>query len=198
MNDIKLLSPELNRNVSLMTAIKERRTIRKWNDESLSLQAISNILWCACGETKIATKRSKNRRTIPSACNGQVVTVYVALDSGIYEYIEETHTLRSIIETDIRNKLGTQKMMSNAPFGIIYVGTLKGKSGIIKTDDEKDMFMAAAEVGAMSQNVYLYAASANMNTVLIGLVDRAPLRSDLQLNKQQRIIYTQIVGTKPM
>jgi len=60
MNDITLPKPQLDLEFPLMKALKNRRTIRKWKTELLTLQEVSNILWCACGETKVATKRSKN------------------------------------------------------------------------------------------------------------------------------------------
>ena len=43
---------------------------------------------------------------------------------------------------------------------------------------------------------YLYAASANLNTVLIALTDRDYLKKVLKLDENVEVVYTQIVGTK--
>ncbi|MBI9009525.1 MAG: nitroreductase family protein [Tenericutes bacterium] len=194
MKDITLPNPELNFDFPLMRALEQRRTKRKWLDETLSFQTISNLLWAGCGETLKKTKRSKNRRTIPSGCNVQSVSLFVALDSGVYRYIESEHKLRFINDQDVRNNLGTQQMMKSAPFGLIYVGDFSKKIGIIKTDDNQKMFLAATESGAISQNIYLYCTAAGLNTVMIGLVDRELLRELIDLSENQIIVYTQIVG----
>lgn len=194
MKDIKLLKPEIGLSYPLMEALSKRRTNRKWKNDSLDLQSISNILWAACGETRAATKRAKNRRTMPSGCNAQIVHLHVALETGVYKYNEPDHSLRFINDKDVRSNLSTQKMMSNAPFGIIFVGDFSKTSGILKTNYGEKMFSAGTEAGFMSQNIYLYATSANLNTVVIGLVPREILRKELDLNLEDVIVYTQIVG----
>jgi len=118
---IKLPPPRLDIDFSLMKAIEQRRTKRKWKNEPLNLQEIADLCWVACGETMPATKRSKNRRTVPSGCNAQLVSLYVAMDYGVYKYNEPNHCLHFINEFDVRSMIGTQKMMQSAPLGFIYV-----------------------------------------------------------------------------
>ena len=194
MKDIILPSPQLELSFSLMQALKERRTKRKWSTEPLSMQDVSNILWCACGETKPATKRSKNRRTMPSGCNAQLVHVYAALPTGVYRYSEPEHKLFQIGSEDIRCNIGKQKMMKSAPLGLIYVADFGKNTGIIKSDYGQKMFVGGTEAGMMSQNVYLYCASAGINTVLIALTDRELLKKEMNLDENCEVIYTQAVG----
>lgn len=192
--DILLPSPDIDRELSLVDAISLRRTKRSFSNGNMSLQDISNILWCGCGETMKATKRSKNRRTVPSACNSQLISVYACLKSGVYKYCEPEHKLECIIGEDLRSDLGTQKMMKIAPFGLIYVGDFSKGTGIIKSNNEKKLFLAGTETGFISQNVYLYCASSKINTALVALVDRDRLSQKLGFNKNQIITYTQIIG----
>jgi SagB-type dehydrogenase family enzyme len=194
MNDIMLPPPQLDLDFPLMEALQLRRTIRKWKTEPLSIQEVSDILWCACGETKPATKRSKNRRTMPSACNSQLVHVYAALPSGVYRYVESEHKLMQITDEDIRSNIGTQKMMKSAPFGLIYAADFGKSTGIIKSDYGQKMFVGGTETGFMSQNVYLYCAAAGFNTVILALTDRQYLKEKLKLDESSEVIYTQIVG----
>jgi SagB-type dehydrogenase family enzyme len=194
MKDILLPAPRLDLDFPLMEALQKRRTIRKWAPAPLSMQEISDILWCACGETRPATARSKNRRTVPSACNSQLVAVYAALETGAYKYDEPEHKLIHITDEDIRSHLGTQKMMKSAPFGLIYVASFGKNTGIIKSDFGKKMFVGGTETGLMSQNVYLYCASARLNTVLLALTDRDYLKAALKLDDGCEVIYTQVVG----
>jgi SagB-type dehydrogenase family enzyme len=191
---IKLLPPLKDMDFPLMKAIEMRRTKRKWKNELLSLQEISDLCWVACGETKSATKRSKNRRTVPSGCNSQLITLHVALDSGVYKYFEPMHNLELITDSDIRPIIGTQKMMQSAPLGLIYVADFSKRTGIIKSNPNDKMFVAGTEAGLMSQNVYLYSSATGLNTVLIALVNRDKLREVMGLHEDEIVIYTQVVG----
>ena len=51
-----------------------------------------------------------------------------------------------------------------------------------------------ADTGFISQNVYLFCASAGLATVVRGLVDRDALAKALNLPEQKKIILTQTVG----
>ncbi len=194
MKNIILPKPQTEMFYPLMAALKNRRTVRKWKTEPLSMQEISNILWCACGETKEACGKSKNKRTIPSGCNSQLVSVYAAMEQGVYRYSEHEHKLIQISEDDVRGDIGTQEVMKSAPFGIIYVADYCKKTGIIKTDNSEKKVLSGTEAGSMSQNVYLYCAAAGLNTVLLGLVARDKLGEKLMLCDSCEIIYTQVVG----
>ena len=194
MKEIILEKPQTEMEFPLMRAISMRRTKRKWKYENLDMQNVSNILWAACGQTMEAKGKSKNRRTIASACSAQLIKVYAALDSGVYRYNEPKHTLEMVSENDVRDLLGTQMLMRNAPFGLIYVTDTGSKTGIINGGSEKTMFMAATETGEISQNVYLYSAAAGLNTVLIALVDREALAKKMNLGEGAFITFTQIIG----
>lgn len=117
-NFIKLPEPQKDLDFPLMKAIEKRRTKRKWKDSNLSEQEISNLLWAACGVTHKETKKSKSRRSVPSACNSQEIKVYIALSNGVYLYDEKNHQLIKILAKDIREYIGTQKMMRSAPVGL--------------------------------------------------------------------------------
>lgn len=174
--------------------LQNRRTIRKFSNADISSQELSNILWCAAGESKTATKQTKNRRTIPSACNSKLVTVYVALKSGCYKYNEVNHQLIKLNNHDIRSNLSNQKMLKHPTIGLIYVADNEKNSGIYKADLEKKSLMYGMEAGAISQNIYLYCADSNLNTTVVGLFNREVLSNLLELSTNQQILYTQVIG----
>ncbi|MDY7029460.1 MAG: nitroreductase family protein [Spirochaetota bacterium] len=66
---IKLPPPQKDMDFPLMKALGLRRSKRKWKDEPVPIQDLSNLLWAACGITREETKSSKSRRTAPSATN---------------------------------------------------------------------------------------------------------------------------------
>ena len=59
--------------------------------------------------------------------------------------------------------------------------------------DKKPIY-AAFHTGAISQNVYLYCASAGLGAVVRDSVDRAGLKDALNLSKDQVIVMVQFVG----
>jgi SagB-type dehydrogenase family enzyme len=191
---IDLPEPQKELEFPLMKAIELRRTKRKWQDAPLSLQEISNLLWVACGITHKATSRSKSRRSAPSACNSQEIKVYIALANGVFVYEDNNHRLRRIHPTDIRDTIGTQKMMRSAPVGLIYVADYTKLKTFQFSNDERKWYTATTDTGFISQNVYLYCATANLSTAILGLVDREKLHKLIGLHDYEKIVYTQVVG----
>ena len=195
---VKLPEPRKDLLFPLMEALQLRRTKRKWLQENLSLQEISNLLWCACGINQEETKKSKAKRTSPSATNAQIISLYIIIDSGIYKYDEKNHQLITIFEKDIRKHLGTQKMMKSAPLGIVFVSDYSKMKTYMKGDPNKQWFVSGTECGCISQNIYLYCAATNLNTALLGLVNREELHNIMDLQEHEKVVYTQAVGKSPM
>jgi len=192
-NIIKLPLSQKDLIFPLMKALAERRTVRKWQHVSLSNQELSNLLWAACGINR-EKKNCKNKRTAPSACNWQEIKLYLALDSGLYLYNEKVHQLVSISTIDIRDQIGTQKMMRSAPVGLIFVSDYSKMNGPMANNDERRWFCSAVDSGFISQNIYLYCAAAGLNTVVLGLVDRNKLHQLMGLKEHEKVVLTQVVG----
>ena len=193
-NVIKLPVPQKDLDFSLMEALEKRRSIRKWKNEPLSDQELSNLLWAACGITKEETKRSKSKRTAPSACNSQEIKIYVATKKGLFLYDEKNHQLVQILSKDIRENIGTQKMMRSAPVGLIYVSDYSKMTNFLFRDDDQRWFFSGTDTGFISQNVYLYCAAAKLSTVVLGLVNRDKLHEIMRLKECEKVVCTQVVG----
>lgn len=193
-NIFKLPSPQEDLDFPLMKALAIRRTKRKWKNSNLSDQQISNLLWAACGVTVKETKRCKSKRTAPSACNSQEIKIYIALHSGLFLYDEKNHQLIKIFSDDIREYIGTQKMMSSAPLGLIYVSDYSKLKTFLFKDDNRKWFTSTTDTGFISQNVYLYCAMAKLSTVIIGLVNREKLHQIMRLKDYEKVVYTQVIG----
>ncbi len=191
---IKLPEPQKDLDFPLMQALEERRSKRVWKEESLSNQEISNLLWAACGITKEGKYTTKSKRTAPSACNSQSIDIYVAIKEGLFRYDEKEHQLMRVLTKDIREHIGTQKMMRSAPLGLIYVSDHSRMKMYFGKDEDKKWFFSGTHAGYVSQNVYLYCAAANLNTVVLGLVDRDKLHDIMGLKEHEKVVYTQVVG----
>ncbi|MBP7654399.1 nitroreductase family protein [Candidatus Dependentiae bacterium] len=193
-NIIDLPKPQKELDFPLMKALEQRRSIRKWKNISLSEQEISNLLWAACGITKNKYGNVKSKRTAPSACNSQEIRVYTVTKDGVFLYDEEKHQLIKITEIDIREHIGTQKMMKLCPMGLIYVADLTRMNSPFLKNDEAKKFCAWVDTGFISQNVYLYCAASNLGTVVLSLVNRNKLHSLIGLKEHEKIVLTQVVG----
>jgi len=177
-----------------MEALEKRRSVRKWKNDLLPEQQLSNLLWAACGITKEETNKNKSRRTAPSACNSQEIKIYAAMKKGLFLYDEKKHQLVKILSKDIRENIGTQTMMHSAPVGLIYVSDYSKLNSFLFKDDNRRWFISCTDAGFISQNVYLYCASAKLSTVIISLVNRDKLHKIMGLKELEKVVYTQVVG----
>lgn len=191
---IKLPQPQKELAFPLMKALENRRTTRKWKNTHLSEQEISNLLWAACGITKNRKGNVKSKRTAPSACNAQEIRVFTIMEQGVYLYNEDNHELIEIIAKDIRENIGTQKMMKSAPMGLVFVADLSRMNSPFLKNKEAQRFCAWVDTGYISQNVYLFCAASNLGTAVLSLVDREKLHNLMNLKEHEKIVLTQVVG----
>ncbi len=183
---IELPKPQTDGGKPLRQALKERKSVREFRDAKLPLQVLSNLLWAADG-----VNRPDGRRTAPSAHNRQSVDVYVVTAGGVYLYNAKSHGLEPVAGEDLRAGTGTQDYAGKAPVNLIYVADF-AKMGDSPESDK--LLFAGAEVGFISQNVYLYCASEGLATVVRAMVDRSALANTLKLRPGQRIVLAQSVG----
>ncbi len=168
-NTIKLPPVTKELSFSLMQSLWERKSIRSFSAEELSLETISDLLWVAWG-----INREDGKRTIPTARNKQNLAVYVAMKNGVWLYDAKSNTLNKMIDDNL-----TQKY--NAPVLLFYAA--------------EDAQFADMHVGSMYQNVHLYCAAKGLGTVLKsagGKVMQEKLASHLPKNYSIRMV--QAVG----
>jgi SagB-type dehydrogenase family enzyme len=187
---VKLPPPQTTGGMPLMQALAARHSSREFAQRALEPQQLSNLLWAAFG----VNRPDSEKRTAPSARNWREIDIYVALADGTYVYEPTSNTLRRVLTRDVRALTGVQDFVGGAPLDLVYVANRDRMEGASEAD--KDHY-AAADTGFIAQNVYLYCASAGLNTVVRGSVDRKALAATLKLSPQQRIILAQTVGYPP-
>ena len=170
-----------------MQALKERRTMRAFSPKELPLQIISDMLWAANG----INRPESGHRTAPSAMNMQEIDIYVSMAGGLYLFDAKNNILAPVLAEDIRALTGGQPFVKDAPVNLIYVADLSKMS---KLPADAADFYSATDTGFISENVYLYCASAGLATVVRGHVDRAALAKAIKLRADQKIILAQTVG----
>ena len=181
-----LPSPDRSGGKPLMQALQERRSIRDFRPDPLGAGQLSDLLWAAFG----INRPENDHRTAPSAKNAQEIDVYLALAEGLFLYEAKPHRLVCVSSEDVRRLTSGQDFAQVAPVALILVADL----GRLKDTAEADARVYAAfDAGCISQNVYLYCASAGLGTVVHDL-DRGPLAAKLNLRDGQHIILAQAVG----
>ena len=170
-----------------MQVLHERKSSREFSPRELPAQELSNILWAAFGINRPET----DGRTAPSAMNMQEIDVYAVLAGGLYRYEAKNNALSRIHGDDIRDLAGAQPFVKDAPLNIILVADY---SRTAKAPDDKKKLYVNADAAFISENIYLYCASAGLATVVRARVDRQVLAKAMRLGPDQEIIFAQTVG----
>lgn len=99
-----------------------------------------------------------------------------------------------VVNRDVRSLAATQQYAKAAPINLVYVSDYGKMADRFK--DKKPIY-AAFHAGSISQNVYLYCASAGLGAVVRDSVDRDSLKEALNLRDDQVIVMAQSVGYAP-
>ena len=181
---IQLSKPQIAGN-PLMEVLAKRSSSREFSSEPLPENILSNMLWAASG----INRPDSGKRTAPTAMNKQEIDVYVATESGIYLYDAKSHSLKMIAAGDLRGLTGKQDYVREAAVNLIYVADYSRMG----SGSDKELY-AAADTGFISENVYLYCASAGLATVVRAYIDKPLLSKAMKLKADQKIILAQSVG----
>ncbi len=184
---IKLLAVQMEGGKPLMQALKDRKTMREFSSKELPLQVISDMLWAACG----INRPDSGHRTAPSAMNMQEIDIYVAKAEGLYLFDAKENILVPVVAEDLRSLTGKQPFVKDAPINLIYVADLSKMSRLSAGGID---FYAASDTGFISENVYLFCASAGLATVVRGSIDKPALAKAMKLRPNQKIILAQTIG----
>ena len=160
---IFLPPPEVDGNMSVESALADRRSRRDFLDRALSLEQVSQILWAAYGITSPMPDNPNLRgglRTTPSAGALFPLEIYVivgnvdGIEPGVYRYISMEHKIVQVVYGDVRDELFeaalSQSMVREAPISVFYSAVFE-----ITTDvyGERGIMYVHMEIGHSAQNV---------------------------------------------
>ena len=100
------------------------------------------------------------------------------------------HSLVLINKGDFRKDCGMQKFHAQAPLILVFVSDM---AAIGKTAEQQALY-AGNHSGSASQNVYLYAASKGLSTVICGSIKKDLLKKILKLKGAQEAVFSQPIG----
>jgi SagB-type dehydrogenase family enzyme len=171
----------------LMQILNKRKSTREYSDRPISMDTLSHLLWAAFGINRTAG----SHRTAPSAGNNQEISIYVAMQQGLYLFDPTVFELMPVLSEDIRAATGWQDFVAQVPVNLVYVADLSKMEDAPRAEQK---FYAALDTGFISQNVYLFCAAQGLGTVARGWVDRPALAKTMRLGPLQRVIMAQSVG----
>jgi SagB-type dehydrogenase family enzyme len=168
-----LPKPRIDSDISLENTIKERRTIRSFNSERLTMEQFSQLLWAAQG----ITDDSGYKRAAASGGALYPMDIYSVvgrdgiegIKAGIYHYEPNDHSISLILEGDFSAELAeasfSQKWMARAPLNLVITaeyGRVCGRYG------ERGVRYAMIEAGHIGQNIFLQAEALSLGVGIVG------------------------------
>lgn len=183
--DIQLPAPQTIGGMTLNEALMNRQTAREFAQKELTNQQLADLLWTANG-----VNRKDGKRTAPSARNCQEIDVYVVLKDAAYLYDANANKLIFKKKGDFCKDFVMQPFAATAPVLLIFVANYDK----MNMDDDAKAFYGATDAGYVSQNVYLYSAANQMNTVVLGSIQREKIKEVLGFNG--KAILGQPVGLR--
>ncbi|MCE5249923.1 nitroreductase family protein [bacterium] len=198
LQPVMLPEPGKDGGMSVLAALRERKTVRAISEEKLPPQVLSDLLWAAFGVNREKAAFGKPGRTAPSASNSQEIDLYVAMPEGVYLYEAVPHRLKPVVAGDFRARAG-RRGAGVAPVNIFYIVDLtrydlgSGQPDRSIGDPEVQKSYYYTDTGFIAQNVYLFAASQGL-AAWFHNCDKENTVKEFGLRPEQRILFAQSVG----
>ncbi len=187
--------------LSVERALRERRSVRNYSSEPMTLDQLAQLLFAAQGVT--GHMYGEPLRTAPSAGALYPFEIYVvannveALDKGIYHYAVREHQLELVKAGDFRGDITgaalQQEMLGDADVAFVLAAVIdrtRHKYG------ERGFRYVYMEAGHISQNIYLQAVSLGLGSVGVGAFLDHEVSELIGLDGENEVpIYLHAVGT---
>jgi len=193
---IRLPTPMVAGAVSIEETLRARRSVREYRSESISIQAVSQLLWAAQGVTS-----PDGRRTAPSAGALYPLEVYLVagwvehLEAGVYRYRPLDHNLHGVVNGDVRGPLATaaggQPQVAN---GAAIIAITADYSRTTRKYGDRGVRYVQMEVGHVLENIHLQAIPFGLGTVIVGAFDDSEARRVLGVAKSEEVLALMPLG----
>ena len=195
---IELPKPRYDSDMSLEQSLFQRRSIRSYTSESLTLPEVAQLLWAAQGVTD-----PRGFRTAPSAGALYPLELYVVagdvqdLSPSVYRYEPDEHQLLRTVEGDKRAELAMaalgQHFIGEGAIVIVFTAVYERTTG--KYGDRGIRYVHI-EVGHAAQNLCLQAAAMDLGVVTVGAFYDEEVAELLDLPRDEQPLYIIPVGRK--
>jgi SagB-type dehydrogenase family enzyme len=170
---VELPSFELNRPLSLDQALRQRKSIRHFQDKGISLGQLSYLLWASTGIQRI--EDGYEFRTVPSAGALYPIETYVVINdvrkvqSGVYHYSVRSHQLELIKEGEFKRSITAAALGQGmcAAAAAVFVWSAIFERCKWKYGQRAYRYMYL-DTGHIAENLALAAVSLNLGSCEIG------------------------------
>jgi len=194
--------------LSVKEAIEQRKTLRSYSSQPLSLEELSFLLWCTQGVKEVVRRDDGSTaayRTVPSAGARHAFETYLLVNNisgltpGIYRYIALRHKLVTFTtEPGIADILAEQcrkqifvKTSAATFIWTIVVERMKWRFG------ERAYRYFFIDAGHVCQNLYIAAESIGCGVCAIGAFNDDDVNTTLKVDGESEfVIYLASVGKK--
>ncbi|OLS29653.1 MAG: hypothetical protein HeimAB125_21780 [Candidatus Heimdallarchaeota archaeon AB_125] len=193
------------KDLSLRKAIEDRKSVRKYSKEPLTLMELSWLLWATQGVKEVMGDNYATLRNVPSAGARHAFETFLLvnnvkdLEPGIYRYIALEHKLvEYIIEEGIDDKVAEaaygQTMVKSDAVTFIWVADIYR---MFWRYVERGYRYIHLDAGHVCQNLYLAAENINSGVCAIAAFHDELFNDLLRLDKdEQFVVYLAAVGGK--
>ena len=199
---ISLPTPEFNNEIKFWEVIKNRKSIRKFKKEFLSIEELSLVLFGMTGLTRIYPQFAF--RTIPSAGGLFPIEIYPVIlrvkgiDGGVYHYNIKEHNLEAIKLGDWTNEITEgclgQKMVFNSNVTFVLTAIIERSKWKYLQRCYRYIYLDAGHIG---QNFYLVAEALGLGACTIGAIYDDELNKLLEIDGiNETSIYVGVLGKK--
>ena len=163
----------------LRQAIEERRSLRRYADETLTLEELSYLLWLTQGVKKVDEKRHVVWRTVPSAGCRHPFETYLSinrvdgLEPGLYRYIATENKLVALriddtFNDELTEACANQRQVKTSAVTFIWAAV---PYRTVWRYSERSYRYLYLDAGHVCQNLHLAAESINCGICAIGAYD---------------------------
>jgi SagB-type dehydrogenase family enzyme len=197
---VTLPQPRTDGGISVEKALLERRSIRSFRNESLTLDEVSQLSWAAQGVTD-----DKGHRTSPSAMATYPLEIYLlagnvtGLPAGVYHYSPLGHNLtliskgNKIPEFFNSSRGGREDWRRGSPAVFIITGVFERTYKISGQDLSRFVYI---EAGAAAENLLLQVVSLGLGSTYTAGFDENKTKEYLALSPGEEPIGVLPVGRK--
>ena len=171
---IQLPQPDMQLlKMSTGEAMQLRRSGRSYQNQAITDQQLSTILWASVG----INDPKGGRLVTPTAVNMQDIKVYVCNEKGVWLYNAKANNLTQVSSEDLRPSLCARQMfVMDAPVTLLLISEQSGRQRASER-------YGAMDAGYVSQDIYLACAAMGLKTVARAMMDQEAVKKALNLKE---------------
>jgi SagB-type dehydrogenase family enzyme len=189
---ITLPQPRTSGSVPLEAAIAQRRSVRRYGPQHLTLDEIGQLLWAAQG----ITGGKDTLRAAPSAGAFHPLLFYVCRADGAWLYHPSSHTLTRHLEHDVREELveaaWRQQFIAEAPCAFVISAIMERTTRQYR--ERGAMRYVPMDTGHAAENLLLQAVALSLAGVCVGAFDDGLVSQAMRLPEEEVPLYIIPVG----